>query len=180
VTISSPGCTTIAKRALNEFRGARSNVIEVPGTISRRIDDFHAVDIRDVRSDLGTLVPTAFADALPRALQSSLINAETAPFAGEGPSLTVAPSIRWYHQPGGVGGLLGSDAYAVVMFHLSNGDDELGKVQVVTRNASSRIGEREMAESMAQELAEWFNDRRPGVVEDHEDHEEHVDHEEHN
>jgi len=156
--VVTAGCspTTIATRALKEVQGATSKAQPVPGTSARGFGQYQGVDIKSPRSDLGSLVDRRFNASLPAELRRHLTTEKGAPFAGGSPVLTIEPEIIWYHEAGGLGGILGSDSYAVGLFWLSAADAPLGKVQVVTRSAATRTGPEDMAKSMAKELAEFF------------------------
>jgi hypothetical protein len=157
------GCTTIAKRTLKELQGAHSKYVDVPGTVNGDFDAYDSVVIVPVRTELGELVSSEFIVALESALQHRLTEGEDAVFPGGSREFTIAPQVMWYHEPGGLSGLLGSDNLAVTLFELTDGDRLLAKIQIVTKNASSREGIEEMAESMANELARWFEAHLEGA-----------------
>jgi len=151
------GCSTIAKKAYKEARGARSKLQVVPGTVRGDVGRFKGVRVAPTRTDIGALASAEFVETLPGALRSSLAEGEGAPLPGGSPVIEVVPQVQWYHHAGGLKGIIGSDSYAVVLFLLCSEGDDVGKVQIVTKNAASRIGDREMADSMAKELAAWFS-----------------------
>ena len=81
-------------------------------------------------------------------------------FTGGQPVLLVEPQIHWYSEVSGFKELMGSSSFAVALLVLREGDMEVGRVQIVTKNASSRDDEVDMAESMGEKFAEWVADWR--------------------
>lgn len=157
--LTQTGCGPgmVVKRFISEAKGASSEATIVPGTVNSRFNTYRGVHIEVPRTQLGRLVTTDFMAALREHLRERLVKEDDAPFPGGEPHLTLQPRVMWYDGEGG--GLLGSDAYAVVLFELLDGENMLGKVQVVTKSAASRTDDAAMAKSMAKELAEWFEDR---------------------
>ena len=146
----------IVKRVFSEAKGASSEAKVIPGSINTRFKAYRGIRVAAPRTQLGGLVTTDFQAALRQQLRERLAKEDDAPFPGGEPHLTIQSQVMWYDGEGG--GLLGSDAYAVVLFELFDGEKRLGKVQVVTRSAASRTDDEAMAKSMSKELAEWFED----------------------
>jgi len=161
ILVCTSGCSTVAKRALKEVAGAGSKAVSVPGTSTSQFSRFNSVKITPPRTDLGGLVDRKFSSALAGALRSELVSGKDPVFHGGSPVLDIDPEITWYSESGGLGGLLGSDSYAVALFWLSSEGAPVGKVQVVTKSGASRTGEAEMAKSMAGELAKFLKKGRP-------------------
>lgn len=151
------GCSTLVKRSVKEVRGAQSEVEIVPGTVSQDFSRFQGAHVSPPRSELGSLVPPEYTSALQAFLADFLTNGDDAPFTGGKPALEIDPQIQWYHHAGGLGSILGSDSYAVVLLHLRGEGSELGRLQLVTKNAAMHVKEEGMAESAAKELAKWFS-----------------------
>lgn len=160
IVAGTSGCGTVAKRAFKEVKGASSKAQPVPGTSVSRYSRYQGVSISNPRTDLGGLVDRKFTSALGTALRKELTTDKDAPFRGGSPTLTIEPEVAWYSEAGGLGGMLGSDSYAVVLFWLSEDGSPLGKVQIVTKSAASRTGEDDMANSMAKKLAGFFSKQR--------------------
>lgn len=160
IILPTAGCSTIAKRAFKEARGAHSNLWVVPGTIHSDLSQYRDVEVAKAKNDLGGLVSPAFANALPKAIKSATTTGENPPFPGGNPVLRVEPQIQWYSDASGIKDVLGSTSFAVTLLWLKDGDREIGRVQIVTKNASSHDDEEDMAESMAREFAEWIVDLR--------------------
>lgn len=156
-TLTGCGPGMVVKRVFAEAKGASSEATVIPGSVHSRFKAYRGVDVAVPRTQLGGLVTTDFQAALRQQLRQRLANEDDAPFPGGEPHLTIQSQVMWYDGEGG--GLLGSDAYAVVLFELFDGEKRLGKVQVVTKSAASRTDDESMAKSMAKELAEWFEDR---------------------
>lgn len=151
------GCAgAMAKRALSEVVGASSKARAVPGMSTAKLGQFKGVKINAPHSDLGGLVSSKFALALPGALREALTTGKDAPFPGGSPALEIDPEITFFSEKGALGDLFGSDAYAVVLFALIADGTVVGKVQVVTKSAASRTGDDDMAKSMAKGLAQFF------------------------
>ncbi len=151
------GCTTALKRGLKEFKGASSKAKAIPGTPTDALSQCRGVRIGQPRSDLGGLVDPQFATALTGALHQALTKGDDPVFPGGSPTLEIDPEITWFHESGGLGGIMGSDSYAVVLFWLSSEGVPAGRVQVVTKEAASRTGAADIAKSMAKELAKFLS-----------------------
>lgn len=154
---------TVAKRAVKEIRGARSKAQVVPGTVSDDFARFQGVLISPPHSELGGLVSPEYIAELHAALKQHLRTREDAPFPGGKPILEIDPQVHWYQSAGGLGGLMGSDSFAVVLFKLRGAGADLGSVQVVTKDAALHVHERGMAESTSKALAKWFRKIRDEV-----------------
>ncbi|MBN2563634.1 MAG: hypothetical protein JXQ75_22165 [Phycisphaerae bacterium] len=158
--VGSSGCGTAAKRVLKEVQGASSEARAVPGTHTATLATYQAVKIDNPRSDLGGLVDSRFSGVLLGALRGALTEGEEPVFRGGSPVLEIQPEITFYSEAGGLGSILGSDSYAVVLFWLSADGAPVGKVQVVTKSGASRTGEADMAKSMADGLAGFMKKHR--------------------
>lgn len=157
-TIAGCGPGTLAKRALSEMVGAKSDAEIVPGTGADNFARFNGVQIRTPRTDLGGLVSTEFRSELMTALREQLTGDDDAPFRGGGsPLLTIDPVIQWYHR-GGIGGLM-PERFAVVLFWMKSEGQDVGRVQIVTKSEASRTGDRDLATDMAEELRGFFEER---------------------
>ncbi len=153
------GCSTVAKRALKEAQGASTKPYEVPGSVAGNLTSFKGVNVGQPHTKLGGLVSAKFSQALPGALQANLVVEEEAPFKGGTPILTIDPEIMWFFDASGVSELAGSYSYANVLYTFSENGNVLGQVLLVTKNASSREGDEDLAASNAKELAVWFKDQ---------------------
>lgn len=150
------GCGTVAKRAFTEFKGAGSKAMVVPGTSTAALARYNGVRISPIRTDLAGLVSPGYTRHLPAALRERLTQREgdkPAVFTGGSPVLTIEPEITFYARPGALGGIFGSDSYAVVLFWLSADGAAVGKVQVVTKSGASRTKPEDLANSTANGLA---------------------------
>lgn len=154
------GCMgTVAKRALSEVAGASSKGHAVPGLATSKITACQGVKIGAPRTDLGSLVSSRFSGALPGALRKALTQGKEPMFSGGSPTLEIDPQITWYSEAGGLGGLLGSDSYAVVLFWLSCDGSPLGKVEVVAKTGAARTSDEDMADAVAKGLANFLKDQ---------------------
>lgn len=174
----STGCTTLLGRAFKEAIGARSEARPVAGEEIPDFKKYLAVAIDEPRTDLGALVDPLFTAAVRPLVVEALMRVppdemekwekdhkegEPPPkpvFPGGAPVLTMTPQVTFYKERGGLGSILGTDSYAVVLFWLREGDIDLGKIEVVTKSAASRTREEDMAKAMAKGLAKFLRERR--------------------
>lgn len=144
----------MAKRTLKEFSGASSDAEAVPGSGGGNFARFAGIQIAAPRTDLGGLVSQGFHSQLSAALRERLISVEDAPFKGGSPYLSLEPQVMYYHRGGG----LFPDKLAVVLFWFKADGTDLGRVQIATRSEASRTGDADLADSMAKELVDYFED----------------------
>ena len=157
------GCSpaSVATTAFKQIRGASSEVREIPGTLAGDFRQFRGARIAPPRTDLGTLVSGTFKGTLPVALKKHLSREKDAPFPGGSPEITIEPEIIWF-KDAGVMEAAGSYSYVATLFWLSADGKPLGRLEIVTKEAAARTGDKEKAESMAKKLAQWFQKRRKG------------------
>lgn len=153
------GCTSVLKRGFKEAQGASTKPYEVPGTLAGDLSSFKGVNVSAPQTKLGGLVSAKFRQALPAALRKHLVEEEEAPLKGGTPIVNMEPEIMWYYDATGVSELAGSNSYANVLYTFSENGNPLGQVLLVTKNASSREGDEDLAESNAKELAAWLKDQ---------------------
>jgi hypothetical protein len=152
------GCFTVARRAYKEAKGASSDVEVLSGTNEEALQNYQAVEIQPIQTDLDDVVDKEFTRVLMRVLRRELMTGPEPVFPGGGPALTLTPQVNFYSRPGTMGSVVGSDKYAVAIFFLNDGDRSIGKVWVVTRSAASRTEPADMATNMAQALADFFRE----------------------
>ncbi len=148
---TATGCMTAAKRVLKEGKGASSDtqVVGGAGSFSR----FGGVEISQPTSDLGSLVSSGFKSALVSELRKELISDKDAPFRANGsPRVTIDPQVQWYHK----GGSVFPEKFAVVLFLFKADGADQGKVLIVTKSEATHTSDEGLAESMAKELASYF------------------------
>lgn len=157
------GCGTMAKRALKEVVGAGAKAEPVPPTRAATFAKYNSVEIKPARTNLGALVDKKYERSLPNALRKALTRSEDdepALFGGGGPTLEIEPEITWYSEPGGLGSIMGSDSYAVVLFWMSEGGQPVGRVLTVTSSGASRDDEFALSNATAKGLAKFFEEGR--------------------
>lgn len=154
----SSGCTTMAKRAFKEAKGAGSDVEPVPGSGGGSFAQFQGVTIDPPRTDLGGLVNSGFMTSLPTQLQKHLTQEADAPFKGSTPALSIEPEVRYFHRGGGPF----PTKIAVVLYWLKADGSDYGRVQVVTKSEATGTGDDDMANSNAKELASYLAKRKQG------------------
>ncbi len=166
------GCTTAAKRVLKEVVGASAKAEAVPPAKATSFARFKSVDIKPARTNLGSLVDAKYSRSLPNQLRKELTrsdNDDPPLFPGGGATLEIEPEITWYSEPGGLGSIMGSDAYAVVLFWMSEGGQPLGRVLTVTSSAAARDDEFALSRATAKGLAKFFEEGRKKVKEKEKD-----------
>jgi hypothetical protein len=155
----SSGCTTMAKRAFKEAKGAGSDCEPVPGTGGGSFAQFQGVTISPPRSELGGLVNTKFMTSLPTELRKSLVEGEKAQFKGSNPTLAIEPEVCYFHKGGGPF----PTKIAVVLYWLKADGADYGRVQIVTKSEATGTGDEDMAASNAKELASYLEKRKKGA-----------------
>lgn len=150
--LAGSGCTTVAKRAFKEAKGASSDFDIVPGTGASGYSQYAGVTIEQPRTELGGLVSTSFKSELVKALKEELTMGDDAPFRGGSPTLTIEPHIMWFNK----GGLVFPDKHAIVLYYLKANGAEVGRVQIATKSEAARTGDGALAESSAEELCKFF------------------------
>jgi len=161
--ISQTGCGTALKRTWTELKGAEARAKGVTGAAPSGLARFRGVRIMPVRTHLAGLVDTTYKATLPSALKARLTRRDDdhkPVFPGGSPVLTLDPEITFYSEPGAVGGLFGSDAYAVVLFWLKADAADIGRIQVVSKSGASRTGPDDLAQATAKGLAHYLRKHR--------------------
>ncbi len=159
ITVSQSGCLRAAQRTLTEAKGAEAEITIVPGTSIANFNAYGDVSVSAPRTKLGSLVPGSLSNTLPGAFKTALTTGEKAPFAGGGKGFSITGEVMWYHERGGLGVITGSKSYVVVLLDLQDGGQSLGRLQVVASSGASRTGPEDMAEAIAEAVAEWFEER---------------------
>jgi len=159
LAVSQTGCLRAAQRTLTEAKGAEAEITIVPGTSIANFNAYGDVSVSAPRTRLGSLVPASLSSTLPGALKAALTTGEKAPFTGGGKNFSISGEVMWYHERGGLGVITGSKSYAVVLLDLQDGGQGLGRLQVVASSGASRTGPEDMAEAVAEAVAEWFEER---------------------
>ncbi|HKQ49760.1 MAG TPA: hypothetical protein VJZ71_16925 [Phycisphaerae bacterium] len=154
----SSGCTTMAKRAFKEAKGAGSDAEPVPGSGGGAFAQFQGVNIAAPRTDLGGLVNAGFMNILPTELRKHLTQEKDAPFKGSGATLSIEPEVRYFHKGGGPF----PTKIAVVLYWLKADGADYGRIQVVTKSEATGTGDDDLAASSAKELASYLAKRKQG------------------
>ncbi|HWL92021.1 MAG TPA: hypothetical protein VNT79_00675 [Phycisphaerae bacterium] len=163
----STGCEFAAKRVFKEARGARTKGMTLPRGSRTTYKEFRGVTVKEPDSDVEPLVSRTFIRALPIELRRQLTSVSGAMFRRKGdPDLEIAAKVLWYYEAGGLGGLIGSNSYAVVLYTLSAGGQTLDQIQMVTKSAATRTGDDDMARSSVKGLVNWLQARREGKFDD--------------
>jgi hypothetical protein len=168
--LATTGCMTAAKRVLNEAKGATSKSRTVAGGSRDKYKTYQSITVSPATSEIEPLVSQEFLRALPIELVNMLTTGDEPLFKKTGePVLNIDSRVMWYHQPGGMGDILGSSSYTVVLYTLTSNGNALDKVQIVTKSAASRTEDGDMAKSSAEELIKWFEARGKGEYEEDEE-----------
>ena len=160
------GCMTAVKRAYKEGKGASSKAepVRLPGTELADYTRYKSVQIVPPRTNLGNLVTPEFKSHLVSSMRQALVEDEEAIFKGGSPTLTIEPEVMWYHR-GGIGGVF-PEKFAVVLFWMKEGNNEIGRIQIVTKSEAARTEDDALAESAAGRLAKYL---KTGMKDDAED-----------
>lgn len=160
------GCGAILGRTFTEVKGAGAHAQELPGISPGTLRQYRDVRVGTPRSDVTPLVDPLYTRTLPGAVRTRLMQRnedekDKPPiFSGGTPVLELDPEITFYSRPGSVGGILGNDSYAVVLFWLRADGADIGQVQVVTKSGASRTGADDLARATAKGLAKFFDEQR--------------------
>ncbi len=168
----STGCMTAAKRVLKEAKGASSKSQTFPDSSRNTYQSYKGVTVAQPTSDVSPFVSREFTAALRRELIEQLTKAEEPVFRSGEPSIQIEPKVLWFHATSGMGDLLGSDSYSVVLYTISADGKPLDRVQIVTKSAAARTGDDDLAKSNVEELVGWFEARKEGDFDDVKDSEE--------
>ncbi len=171
--LSNAGCMTAAKRVFKEAKGATSKTRTIPNGSRDPYSAFKGVTVSPATTEIEPLIAPEFMSALRVELVNQLTKSEDKDepplFAGGEPSLHIEPRVMWYHKPGAMGDILGTNSYTVVVYTISGGGSVMNRVQIVTKSAASRTDDSDMARSSAEELVKWFIERREGRFDEDEE-----------
>lgn len=156
------GCSTIAKRAIKEIRGARSKALPVPGSLKSDFSEFRDLEVAAPTTESGGLVSSRLMRALPRAIRAAVTGRPDSQFTGGHPVLQVEPQIQWYYEATGVKDIIGSTTFVVALLRLKANGAEIGRLQIVTKDESSRNDDEDLAESIGAAFADWIHARSRG------------------
>ena len=153
--INMTGCSTIAKKAIRESKGADSDltVISESGHVS--FSRFGSVEVLPIQSELRHLVPVSFRSTLPSAIKSAMTGRDGALRNGKGRTLTVQPIATFFLIKGRFKELVGSYSYAACVFVLSEDGRELSRVQIISRSGANHTDLGDLAREMGRSLNEY-------------------------
>ncbi|MCB9851952.1 MAG: hypothetical protein H6819_02560 [Phycisphaerales bacterium] len=157
--VSTTGCSWAARRTLREAKGASAEITPIGGANPSNFRNFAGVQAAAPRTRLGNLVPGEFISSFAPACQKCLVDGKEAPLAGSGQPVQIDSEVMWYHKRQGLGVVTGEKSYAVMLLDLSGAGRNLGRVQIVASSGASRTDAADMAEAMAEELADWIRGR---------------------
>lgn len=158
--IQTSGCSWMARRTFREAKGASAELTPVDVSGAGNFSNIAGVQASAPRSRLGNLVPGEFISTFPTACRKHLVDGKDAPLAGAGQPLQIGSEVMWYHHRKGIGVVTGEKSYAVMLLDLSAGGRNLGRVQIVASSGASRTDAADMADAMAEELADWIRVRQ--------------------
>ena len=102
VLSTSSGCSTVAKQAFHEFRGAKADVSPVQDIGDRALSDYQSVEFEPARSDVGLVCPPRVLQAWNRHAgeeQAELVEY----FPGGSPTLRIESEIWFFKEKGLLG-----------------------------------------------------------------------------
>ncbi|HPF40878.1 MAG TPA: hypothetical protein P5081_07255 [Phycisphaerae bacterium] len=154
--VNATGCSWAARRTLREAKGASAEITPIGGVNPSSLRNFGSVNATAPTSRLGNLVPGDFISGFGPACRKALTEGKDAPLAAAGQPLQISSEVMWYHKRKGLGVVTGEKSYAVMLLDLSGGGRTLGRIQIVASSGASRTDSADMAEAMAEELADWI------------------------
>lgn len=154
--VGTTGCSWAARRTLREAKGASAEITPIGGANPGNLRSLSGVQASAPRTRLGSLVPGEFVSSFAPACRKSLVDGKDAPLAASGQPLQIESEVMWYHKRQGLGVVTGEKSYAVMLLDLSSAGRNLGRVQIVATSGASRTDAADMAEAMAEELADWI------------------------
>ena len=152
--VNSTGCSTIAKKAIRESVGAESDISIISESSRTSYSQFGKVEVLDVESDLGPLVPGAFRVALPNAVRTALTGKGGAVRSGGKRTLTIQPIATFFLMKGSLKELVGSNSYAACIFCLRDGSREFARLQIIARSGATHTDLSDLAREMGRALNE--------------------------
>ena len=144
----------------SEAKGASAEITSINSAQLGNLDRYGGVQAGTPRSRLGHLVPSPFISTFPIACRQHLADGEEAPLKGVGHPIRIDSEVMWYHKRKGLGVVTGAKSYAVMLVDLLASGRPLGRLQIVATSGASRTDAADMAEAMAEALAEWIRSRR--------------------
>ena len=150
--LNMTGCSTIAKKAIRESKGADSDLTVISESSRVSFTRFDSVEVLPIQSELRHLVPVSFRSALPLAIRSSLTGKDGALRGGKGLTLTVQPIATFFLIKGTFKELVGSYSYAACVFVLLEDGRELSRVQIIARSGANRTDLADLAREMGRSL----------------------------
>lgn len=159
--ICCSGCTTLAKRGFTEFRGAKGEVAVISDIPSHELLQYGSVQVEQIRSDVGHLVPPEFLGLLRSELQAELSTLYG--LKAGGPPLQLRGQVIYYQSGGsGIGSLLGDEKMAIVHLWLLTPDgQEKAEFLAVANSEALRVGEKELADRVADGVQEYLAKKLP-------------------
>lgn len=133
--LSATGCTSVAKRAFYEFRGAQGTLTFITEPAAEDLDGCGAVAFEPAATTLGPRIcPPELLPGYNAAAQS--LAAELAEhYPGDEPTLTIASDIIYFRKKG----LLG-DAELIVRVRLRKNGEQVGDGLLVVNSKAFREG----------------------------------------
>lgn len=158
--VNTTGCSWAARRTLREAKGASAELTQIDNSRGGNFANVSGVQAGSPRTRLGHLVPGDFISSFAPACRKFLAEGDDAPLTGSGQPLQIDSEVMWYHQRKGLGVVTGEKSYAVMLLDLQSGGRSMGRVQIVASSGASRTDAADMAEAMAEELADWIRQRQ--------------------
>ena len=155
VLSTSSGCSTVAKQAFHEFRGAKADVSFVRDIGDRALAEYQSVEFEAARSDVGQVCPPQVLQAWNRhAVEQQAELAEY--FPGGPPTLRIESEIWFFKEKG----LLGQ---AECLARVRIRDDETLKADLIVQalSKSFRAGdESALTDAAVQAIGKFLKNQK--------------------
>lgn len=151
------GCTTAAKQAFHELRGAKADILFVDKTPQSELDRYQSVELTPVTTTLGDrLCPSSLRRAYDRCARELSGELEDV-YTGDEPGLTIDSEIEFFQSKG-----LLSGALLLVRVKMHAEDRLVGDALVVAESKSFREGGgHDLAEVAVETLGEYLKRGEP-------------------
>ena len=160
VTVSGCGISSLAKRGIEEVKGASGDLVVIEQLDAATLAGASDILAGRIDNDAGPECPADFLVAFQRALQEELDDVKQELAVGTGSPLRVDGRVL-YFRPRGIEKLLGSTSLILARVEVSQSGSNrrAGRANVLASTEALRSESGELAEAMAEEVAGWIEKR---------------------
>lgn len=161
LAFSIVGCGTLAKRGVEEFRGARGDLVVLQELDAAAVVTASDIALGRLDNDAGPDCSVEFIAEVREAFQKELGEVSAKVAAGTGQSLRVNARVLYYSGGSDVKKLLGSMTMSLARVEVvqSGGSRLVGRANAVASSKALRSGPQALAQEMAKEVASWISKR---------------------